>query len=154
METDVEGLEEDGRRGGGEEGRAEEGEGFGGVGDGGLFEEDVLPRAEGFEGPFGVEAVGEGDVDRGDGGVVYQSCAELSLAGHSFIAPLLDRGKTRRETLVRPMHDGNAMLLSKSLCLLLVPRSDCCHDDLRMGSRRYNDCHWPARSSQVSSAPY
>jgi hypothetical protein len=48
----------------------EECDGFGGVGDGGLFEENVLSGAEGFEGPFVVEAVGEGNVDCVDDGVV------------------------------------------------------------------------------------
>jgi hypothetical protein len=48
----------------------EEEGGFGGVGDGGFFEEHVFPCGEGLEGPFKVQAVGEGDVDCVDGGVV------------------------------------------------------------------------------------
>ncbi len=51
-------------------GFVEEGVGFRGVGDGGLFEKDVFSGLEGFDGPFIVEAVGEGVIDCVDGGVV------------------------------------------------------------------------------------
>lgn len=66
-------FEQDGGRGGEGGVRGDEARCFGGVGDEGLFDEDVLPGAEGAEGPFVVEAVREGDVDCVYGGVVEES---------------------------------------------------------------------------------
>jgi len=63
MEEGVKSFEEDRRIGLGEERMVEEGCGFGGIGCRGFLEKDVFPCFKRLDGPFEVEAVGEGDVD-------------------------------------------------------------------------------------------
>lgn len=50
----------------------DEGSGFLGVGDEGLLYQHVFAGAEGAQRPFVVEAIGEGDIDCVDGGVVEE----------------------------------------------------------------------------------